>query len=132
MSTAVENLAQTIKAMRPMVPAKNFAISVQFYIDLGFRCRMLTDRLAEMTLGTCSFLLQNYYVREWADNFVIHLYVSDLNGWWDRIVALDLASRYGVKTRAPQPESWGVRIAGVIDPSGVLWRIHEVPALALG
>jgi hypothetical protein len=58
-----------------------------------------------MTLGTCSFLLQNYYVQQWADNFVFHLFVSDLRQWWDHIVALDLGSRYDVKTRAPQLES---------------------------
>ena len=126
MSKSIEALAQTIQAMRPMLPAKDFGRSVQFYADLGFQQRTLTDRLAEMTLGTCSFLLQDYYVREWADNLVIHLFVSDLDSWWAHIVALDLPSRYGVKTRAPQLEGWGVRVAGVIDPSGVLWRFHEV------
>ena len=125
MSNDLKNLAESIKAMRPMVPAKDFDISRQFYIDLGFQCRMLAECLAEMTLGTCSFLLQNYYVQQWADNFVIHLFVSDLRGWWEHIVALDLAARYGVKTRAPQLESWGVQVAGIVDPSGVLWRIHE-------
>jgi uncharacterized glyoxalase superfamily protein PhnB len=124
----MKNLADTIKATRPMVPAKDFDISLRFYADLGFQSRMLTDGLAEMTLGPCSFLLQNYYVQQWADNFVIHLFVSDLRQWWDHVVTLDLGSRYGVKTRAPQLESWGVEVAGVIDPAGVLWRIHQIPA----
>ena len=127
MSNSIEALSWTIKAVRPTLPAKDFDRSLQFYIDLGFRRKLLTDRLAEMNLGMCSFLLQNYYVREWADNFVIHLFVSDLDLWWDHIVALDLMTRYGVKTRSPQLESWGVRVAGLIDPAGVLWRIHEVP-----
>jgi uncharacterized glyoxalase superfamily protein PhnB len=126
MSKSIEALAQTIQAMRPMLPAKDFARNVKFYVDLGFQQRTLTDGLAEMTLGACSFLLQDYYVREWADNLVIHLFVSDLDSWWAHIVALDLPSRYGVKTRVPQLEDWGVRVAGVIDPSGVLWRLHEV------
>lgn len=65
MQTNVTCLSQTIRAVRPMVPAKDFDVSLQFYVDLGFQQRMLTDRLAEMTLGACSFLLQNYYVREW-------------------------------------------------------------------
>lgn len=124
------NLADTIKAARPMVSAKDFDLSLRFYVDLGFQSKVLTDGLAEMTLGHCSFLLQNYYVQQWADNFVIHLFVSDLRQWWDHLVALDLGSRYGVKTRAPQLESWGVEVAGVIDPSGVLWRIHQIPASA--
>jgi hypothetical protein len=95
MPKSIEALAQTIQAMRPMLPAKDFARSVKFYVDLGFQQRTLTDGLAEMTLGACSFLLQDYYVREWADNLVIHLFVSDLDSWWAHIVALDLPSRYG-------------------------------------
>src|SRR5262249_50947289 len=120
--------ASAIRGMRPMLPAKDFEISKRFYLDLGFQARMLTDGLAEMHLGAFSFILQNYYVQQWADNLVIHLFVSDVSLWWDHIVTLDIASHYGVKTRAPQLESWGVRVAGVVDPSGVLWRIHEVPA----
>jgi hypothetical protein len=122
---SLDILSQTISAVRPLLPAKDFAVSLRFYADLGFQCRMLTDRLAEMTLGACSFLLQDYYVREWADNSVIHMFVSDLDHWWQHIDALDLPGRYGVKTQPPQDEGWGVRIAGVGDPSGVLWRLHD-------
>jgi hypothetical protein len=124
MSGEPKSLAQTVNAMRPMVPAKDFEISKQFYIELGFQPRPLTDRLIEMQLGVFSFVLQAYYVREWADNFVVHVTVSDIDLWWDHIVGLDLPARYGVKTQAPQPEGWAV-VAGVTDPSGVLWRFAE-------
>src|SRR5713101_3823227 len=124
MSGEARNLAHTVKAMRPMVPAKDFEISRRFYVDLGFQPHMLTDRLVEMHLGAYSFILQDYYVQQWADNFVMHMLVSDVSVWWDHIVALDLPSRYGVKIRAPQLEDWGL-VAGVIDQSGVLWRIAE-------
>ncbi|HEX9586133.1 MAG TPA: glyoxalase [Bradyrhizobium sp.] len=127
MSTNATTLARTIMAMRPMVPAKDFEISKRFYIELGFEPKILTDRLVEMQLGAFSFILQAYYVRQWADNFVMHMRVSDVKLWWDHIVGLDLASRYGVKTRAPQMEDWGL-VAAVIDPSGVLWRIAEASA----
>ena len=125
MSNGVMELAQTVRSMRPIVPAKTFEISKRFYIDLGFKPRPLTDNLIEMRLGTYAFILQDYYVQQWADNFVMHISVSDLSLWWDHIVSLDLSSRYGVKSpRAPQLEDWGV-VASVIDPSGVLWRIAE-------
>src|SRR5262249_30141906 len=80
----------------------------------------------EMHLGAYSFIRQNYYVAAWADNFVMHLRVSDVRLWWDHIVGLDLARRYGVITKAPQLEEWGL-VAGVTDPSGVLWRFAEFP-----
>jgi len=126
MSVDATNLAQTVTAMWPMVPAKDFEISKRFYVELGFRPRPLTDRLVEMQLGVFSFILQEYYVREWADNFVVHLTVSDLGLWWDHIMSLDLPARYGVKIKAPQSEDWAV-VAAVTDPSGVLWRFAKIP-----
>jgi hypothetical protein len=107
-----------------MVPAKDFELSKRFYTDMGFQPREIADGLVEMNAGPYSFLLQNYYVKDWADNFVIHMAVSDLNLWWERIVSLDLASRYGVRTGPPKQEDWGL-VFGIIDPSGVLWRISE-------
>jgi hypothetical protein len=125
MSNEVMKLAQSVMSMRPMVPAKAFEISKRFYVDLGFQPQQLTDNLVEMRLGAYAFILQDYYVQEWADNFVMHMLVSDLSRWWNHIVALDLPSRYGVRSpRAPQLEEWGL-VAGVVDPSGVLWRIAE-------
>ena len=61
---------------------------------------MLTAKLAELTFGACSFMLQNYHVGDWTDNSVIHVFVSDLRLWWKYVVALDLGTRYGIKTRA--------------------------------
>jgi DNA-binding CsgD family transcriptional regulator len=99
MSTDTTKLAQTVTAMRPMVPAKDFEMSKRFYLELGFHPRTLTDRLVEMQLGVFSFILQSYYVREWADNFVVQVTVSDVGLWWDHIVSLDLPARYGVTTK---------------------------------
>jgi hypothetical protein len=125
LTSPTSDLAQTVEAMRPIVPARNFETSTRFYVDLGFRPQVLIhDRLTEMHLGAYSFMLQNYYVQQWADNFVLHMRVSDLGRWWDHIVALELPSRYGVRILPPQDEGWAL-VAGVIDPSGVLWRIAQ-------
>ena len=110
--------------MRPIVPAKDFEISKKFYLELGFRPQTLADRLVEMHFGVYSFILQDYYVEQWADNFVMHVSVADLDHWWKHICALDLTSRYGVKVGPPKQESWGM-VAGLIDPSGVLWRFSQ-------
>ncbi len=124
MSKTADTLGETVKAMRPMVPAKDYETSKRFYLDLGFQSRQLAKRLFEMQLGTFSFILQEYYVEEWAKKFVMHVLVTDLDRWWRHICALDLPGRYDVKTLAPKQESWGV-VAGVIDPCGVLWRFTQ-------
>lgn len=115
-------LAGTVEAMRPMVPAKDFERSRRLYEELGFRPQMLSDDLVEMSMGRFSFILQNYWVKDWAENFVIHVRASDVSVWWERINSLDLVRRYGIKAGPPQPQPWGL-VADFIDPSGVLWRI---------
>jgi hypothetical protein len=89
-----------------------------------FRIEELGRDLAEMHLGDHSFLLQNYYVEQWAGNFMMHMLVDDLPAWWAHVSSLDLASRYGVQPpRPPKHESWGLEVAYLVDPSGVLWHI---------
>ena len=122
------NIADTVLALRPFVPARDFERSKQFYADLGFRIEPLGDKLAEAHLSEHSFLLQDYYVEQWAGNFVMHMLVDDLDAWWAHIASLDLASRYGVQSpRAPKLESWGLVVAYVFDPCGVLWHIAKRP-----
>jgi catechol 2,3-dioxygenase-like lactoylglutathione lyase family enzyme len=127
MAHEANDLAGTIKAMRAMIPAQDFDTSRRFYVDLGFRPQMLTEHLAEMWCGDYSFFLQDYYVKEWADNVVMHMLVTDLERWWTHISGLDLPRRYGTKAKAPHAENWG-RVAGFTDPSGVLWRLTEFRA----
>jgi len=52
--------------------------------------------------------------------------MKDLGPWWSRIAALDLAGRYGVQApSAPKLQPWGLVVAYVFDPSGVLWHFAE-------
>jgi hypothetical protein len=129
MSRDLSDLIGSVKALRPFVPAKDFAISKQFYADLGFRVEPLGDSIAAMHLGSYSFLLQDFYVEEWANNFVLHMFVDDLDAWWEHVSSLNLDSRYGVKSpRAPKLQSWGLTVAYMFDPAGVLWHIAAIPA----
>jgi hypothetical protein len=129
MSRDLSDLVGSVKALRPFVPAKDFAISKQFYADLGFRVEPLGDSIAAMHLGSYSFLLQDFYVEEWANNFVLHMFVDDLDAWWEHVSSLNLDSRYGVKSpRAPKLQSWGLTVAYMFDPAGVLWHIAAISA----
>ena len=51
---------------------------------------------------------------------------DDLDAWWTHIEGLDLPGKFNVQPpRAPAMQPWGLRIAYVFDPSGVLWHIGE-------
>jgi uncharacterized glyoxalase superfamily protein PhnB len=129
MAHDMKALHGAVLTMRPFLPAKDFEVSKHFYQDLGFEVYMLGDKLAEMQLGEFSFLLQDYYVEQWAGNFMMHLLVKDVDLWWEHIASLDLATRYGVRDpSAPKMQPWGLRVAYVVDPSGVLWHFAQAPS----
>jgi uncharacterized glyoxalase superfamily protein PhnB len=57
---------------------------------------------------------------------MMQLMVDDLDAWWHHIIALDLPVKFGVRPpKAPALQPWGLRVAYVFDPSGVLWHIAE-------
>jgi catechol 2,3-dioxygenase-like lactoylglutathione lyase family enzyme len=117
-----------VVALRPFVPAKDFEKSLQFYVDLGFSAHRLGDSLASMELGSFGFLLQKFDVKGFAGNFMMQMMVNDVAGWWKRIESLDLPGKYGVKAPgAPALQPWGLTVAYVVDPSGVLWHIAQNP-----
>ncbi len=114
-------------AMRPFLPAKDFAVSKAFYETLGFE-KLLDDEVAIFGVGTTTFILQNYYQKDWAGNFMMQIMVEDLDAWWAHIEALDLPAKFGIpKLKPPAIQSWGLRVGYVIDPCGVLWHFAERP-----
>jgi hypothetical protein len=122
-------LAAGIVSLRPFVPAKDFQTSKRFYIDLGFEVTALGDKIAHVGIGTFAFLLQDYFVQEWADNFVMHMMVTNLDQWWATVSRLNLETRYAVRApRPPKLEPWGLRVAYLFDPSGILWHLAEEAA----
>ena len=107
------------------MPAKDFDLSKRFYEALGFE-KVLDSEVAIFNAGAGGFLLQRQYHKEWAENFMMQLMVDDLDAWWAHIEALDLPAKFNVKPpRAPAMQPWGLRVAFVFDPTGVLWHVCE-------
>jgi catechol 2,3-dioxygenase-like lactoylglutathione lyase family enzyme len=110
---------------RPFIPARDFALSKNFYETLGFE-KLLDGDVAIFRAGFGGFILQPYYEKDRAENFMMQLMVDDLDAWWGHIDALDLPGKFNVPPpRAPALQPWGLRISYVVDPSGVLWHIGE-------
>ncbi len=111
--------------IRPFLPAKDFELSKRFYEALGFE-KLLDADVVIFRVGRGEFLLQSYYQKDWAENFMMQLMVDDLDAWWSHIQSLDLPARFGVAPpKAPALQPWGLRIAYVTDPSGVLWHVAQ-------
>ena len=110
---------------RPFLPARDFGLSKRFYEAIGF-VKLLDGDVAIFGIGTSSFILQNRFDKAWAENSMMQLMVDDLDSWWRHIEGLDLPTRFGTpEPKAPALQPWGLRVAFVVDPSGVLWHVAQ-------
>jgi catechol 2,3-dioxygenase-like lactoylglutathione lyase family enzyme len=110
---------------RPFLPTLDFEISRRFYEALGFE-KVLDGDVAIFRVGAGGFILQRFYRKELAENLMMQLMVDNLDDWWAHIVALDLPGQFGVKMlRAPAMQPWGLRVAYLADPSGILWHVAQ-------
>jgi len=112
------------EAARPFLPAKDFAKSRAFYEALGFT-KLLDSEVAIFSIGATAFILQDYDPGS-STSYMMQLMVDDLDAWWAHIEALDLPGSFGVTPpRPPAMQPWGLRLAYVVDPAGVLWHIAQ-------
>ncbi len=110
---------------RPFLPTRDFDLSRDFYEALGFK-KLHDGEVAIFAAGSGGFILQRYYQKEWAENTMMQLMVDDLDTWWAHIEGLDLPGRFGVQPpKAPAMQEWGLRVAYVYDPAGVLWHVSQ-------
>ncbi len=118
--------------LKAFVPARDFELSKQFYQDLGFTlCWGTEGDLAYFhygdhgSHGKVGFLLQRFYVKELAENFMMHLLVKDVDAWWASVQERKIIEKYGVRAEPPDYRPWKMRDFVLVDPSGVLWRIAQ-------
>jgi len=114
-----------ITEIKAFVPSKNFELSKQFYQDLGFTMDSDDDGIAYFHFENVSFLLQDYCVTGFAENFMMHILVEDVDAWWEQVRASGVVERYGVRITPIELQPWQMRDFCLFDPSGVLWRIGQ-------
>ncbi len=111
--------------LRPFLPTSDFELSKRFYETLGFE-KVLDSEVAIFRVGAGGFILQRFDKKDLAENLMMHLMVDDLDAWWTHICTLDLPGQFGITMlRAPAMQSWGLRVAYLADPSGILWHVAQ-------
>lgn len=76
-----------IKDLKAYVPAKDFEVSKRFYQALGFNISPGWGGTADCELNGHRFRLQDYYVQDWANNFMMVMGVDDVEAWHRRALA---------------------------------------------
>jgi len=115
------------EAARPFLPTRDFAVSRDFYLALGFEM-LLDGEVAIFRVGGSGqgFILQRHYQQAWAENTMLQLMVDDLDVWWAHLLALDLPRQFEVQPpKPPALQPWGLRVVYLYDPAGVLWHVSQ-------
>lgn len=112
-----------VARIRPFLGSIEFEVSRRFYRELGFLERVLSEQMSVFKAESVWFYLQDYYVKDWVDNTMVFLEVTDLDRQHSAIVESGLVDRFqGVRLSDIQDNDWG-REFFLHDPSGNLWHI---------
>lgn len=111
--------------IKAFVPARALPASLDFYRALGFEIPWHNEELAYVRHGSTSFLLQRFYVKEHAENFMMHMLVENADDWYEHVVKSGVVPKFGVHLGKPEDRPWGIRDFTLSDPAGVLWRIGQ-------
>tara|TARA_B100001105_G_scaffold36925_3_gene26145 strand:- start:274 stop:642 length:369 start_codon:yes stop_codon:yes gene_type:complete len=114
-----------VTEIKAFVPSRDFEVSKRFYQDLGFTMASEGGGVAYFHIGHASFLLQDFCAEGFADNFMMHLLVTDVDAWRAHIERSGLVAKYGVRITDTKNQPWRMRDFCLFDPSGVVWRIGQ-------
>ena len=110
----------TLRDLKPYVPAKDFALSRRFYAALGFHETPGWGGTADFELGGHAFRLQDYHVKDWANNFMFVLGVDDVDAWHHRAQEMLASGDFpGMRVKPPEPVDDST-VLHIWDPTGVL------------
>ncbi len=113
--------------LRPFIPARDFVLSKEFYSSLGWETRDVADGLALVRLADQQhFYIQDYYVREVAENCMLHVTVDDAQAWYKQVASVLRSRKFAdARVQPPKLQPYGAVVTFVHDPSGVLLHLCQ-------
>jgi catechol 2,3-dioxygenase-like lactoylglutathione lyase family enzyme len=113
--------------VRAFIPAKDFALSKRFYAALGWETCDVGPGLALVKLGDRQhFYIQDYYLKDVAENSMLHVTVESAHDWHAHVVSVLQAGDFvGGRVQSPSRQPYGASVVFVHDPTGVLIHLCE-------
>ncbi len=113
-------MSLSINDFKVYMPAKDFEQSKRFYTTLGFTMSEGWGGTADFELDGNRFRLQDYYVKDWANNFMVVMGVDDAEAWHQHARQIADSGEFdNIRIKPPEAVD-GWLVLHVVDPSGVL------------
>ena len=109
--------------LRIFLPSKDYELSKAFYQRLGFKIAWEGEDLTIMKDDHIEFFLQKFYVKAWAENTMIQLFVDNIVEFYHLVERLKQEFP-SIRFKPIQQEDYGTTFH-LLDPSGVLLHIMQ-------
>jgi hypothetical protein len=112
-------------SLAPFVPSgSKYEESKQLFQELGFTLDWEQAGLAGFGRDGCHFILQRFEHREFAENFMLSVRISDAKAFRDMVVEKKLTERFGIRVGNISQQPYGKEV-NIIDIAGVCWHFIE-------
>jgi len=112
-------------SLQPFVPSgSNFVSSKQLFLELGFKANWDAGDYVGFERDGCKFILQKYDSKDFAENFMISVAITNADEFWNEVNEKQLPKKFGIRIKAPTQQSYGKEV-NIIDVAGVCWHFVE-------
>jgi hypothetical protein len=111
--------------LQPFVPSgPDFDKSKQLFLELGFDITWDAGGYAGFSNNGCKFILQHVDNREFAENFMVSVGVSDATAFRNMVIEKKLPEKFGIKIGEVLQQPYGKEV-NIIDIAGVCWHFVQ-------
>ncbi len=112
-------------SLEPFVPSgNNFEGSKLFFEELGFTINWDAGDYIGFEKDGCKFILQKYDKKDFAENFMVSVGISNAQEFWNEVNEKQLPQKFGIKLGKPTEQPYGKEV-NIIDIAGVCWHFVE-------
>jgi hypothetical protein len=112
-------------SLQPFVPSgKDFERSKQLFLALGFTITWDDSGYAGFKRDNCSFILQHFDNKPFAENFMVSVGVDNADEFWKETKEKQLEEKFGIRISNPINQPYG-REVNLIDIAGVCWHFVQ-------
>ncbi len=112
-------------SLEPFVPSgNNFEGSKQFFQELGFQLNWDAGDMVGFEKDGCKFILQKFDQKEFAENFMLSVGISNAQEFWQDVTDRKLPEKFGIRISKPRQQPYGLEV-NIIDIAGVCWHFVE-------
>jgi hypothetical protein len=112
-------------SLAPFVPSgSKYEESIQLFQELGFNLNWDNGGMAGFGGEGCSFILQKFERKEFADNFMLSVRVSSAEEFRNMVLEKKLPERFGIRIGEVKQQPYGKEV-NIIDIAGVCWHFIE-------